>query len=164
MPGFAAALDNNAVNALANFLLTGKDVADTNANNANFLKYRSTGLKLWLDPDGYPPITPPWGTLSAIDLNAGTIRWKIPFGEFPELAAKGLPSRAELALLEPLRAKLPPAVFIAPVEALGKPYRDIREQLRAAQRLLEGAGWRVKGGSIRSGSKARRRTRASTIA
>jgi len=42
------------------------------------------------DPDGYPPITPPWGTLNAIDLNAGTIRWTIPFGEFPELVAKGM--------------------------------------------------------------------------
>jgi quinoprotein glucose dehydrogenase len=28
--------------------------------------------------------------LNAIDLNAGTIRWTIPFGEYPELAAKGL--------------------------------------------------------------------------
>ncbi|MFI5309749.1 MAG: pyrroloquinoline quinone-dependent dehydrogenase [Gemmatimonadales bacterium] len=90
MPGFSESLDNNAVNALANFLLTGKDVADTNTNNPNFLKYRSTGLKLWLDPDGYPPITPPWGTLNAIDLNSGEIRWSIPFGEYPKLAAQGL--------------------------------------------------------------------------
>jgi len=90
MPAFAAALDNNAVNAMVGFLRTGRDVADTNANNPNFLKYRSTGLKLWLDPDGYPPITPPWGTLNAIDLNTGTIRWTIPFGEYPKLAAQGL--------------------------------------------------------------------------
>ena len=90
MPGFAASLDNNAVNALADFLITGRDVADTAAGNPNFLKYRSTGLKIWLDPDGYPPITPPWGTLNAIDLNRGTIRWTIPFGEYPKLAAQGI--------------------------------------------------------------------------
>ena len=90
MPGFTAALDNNSVNALADFLITGKDVADTASNNPNFLKYRSTGLKIWLDPDGYPPITPPWGTLNAIDLNAGTIKWSIPFGEYPKLVAQGI--------------------------------------------------------------------------
>jgi quinoprotein glucose dehydrogenase len=90
MPGFAAALDNNAVNALADFLITGRDVADTAVHNPNYLKYRSTGLKIWLDPDGYPPITPPWGTLNAIDLNRGTIKWSIPFGEYPKLVAQGI--------------------------------------------------------------------------
>jgi quinoprotein glucose dehydrogenase len=44
----------------------------------------------FLDVDGYPAITPPWGSLTAIDLNKGTIAWRIPFGEYPELAAKGL--------------------------------------------------------------------------
>jgi quinoprotein glucose dehydrogenase len=90
MSGFAGVLDNSAVNDLVNFLLTGHDVAETAGSNPNFLKYRTTGLKLWQDPDGYPPITPPWGTLNAIDLNAGTIRWRIPFGEYPDLAAKGI--------------------------------------------------------------------------
>ena len=37
----------------------------------------------------YPPLTPPWGTLNAIDLNKGEIRWKIPLGEYPGLAARG---------------------------------------------------------------------------
>lgn len=32
----------------------------------------------------------PWGTLNAIDLNKGEIRWSIPFGEYPKLAAQGL--------------------------------------------------------------------------
>ncbi len=40
--------------------------------------------------DGYPAIAPPWGTLNAIDLKTGKYLWKIPFGEYPELAAKGL--------------------------------------------------------------------------
>ncbi len=54
------------------------------------LKYGIDGYNKFLDPQGYPAVEPPWGTLNAIDLNKGAIRWKIPFGEYPELAAKGL--------------------------------------------------------------------------
>ena len=90
MPGFAGTLDNAAVNDLVNYLITGKDVALQAGTNPNYQKYRSTGLQIFLDPDGYPPITPPWGTLNAIDLNKGEIRWTIPFGEYPKLAAQGV--------------------------------------------------------------------------
>jgi quinoprotein glucose dehydrogenase len=54
------------------------------------LRYRFTGYRKFLDLEGYPAVAPPWGTLSAIDLNTGAYLWKIPFGEYPELAAKGL--------------------------------------------------------------------------
>jgi quinoprotein glucose dehydrogenase len=77
---------------LADFLLTGVDKGQSveAKSDPSRLKYRSDGESIFLDPDGYPAITPPWGTLNAIDLNSGKIRWKIPFGEFPDLAAKGL--------------------------------------------------------------------------
>ena len=42
-----------------------------------------------LDPDGYPAVKPPWGTLSALSLDTGEFLWQIPLGEFPELAQKG---------------------------------------------------------------------------
>jgi quinoprotein glucose dehydrogenase len=53
--------------------------------------YRFTGYKKFLDPEGYPAVAPPWGTLNAIDLNTGRYLWKVPLGNYPELAAKGLP-------------------------------------------------------------------------
>jgi quinoprotein glucose dehydrogenase len=53
--------------------------------------YRFTGYAKFLDPDGYPAVLPPWGTLSAIDLNTGASLWRVPLGEYPELRAQGLP-------------------------------------------------------------------------
>jgi quinoprotein glucose dehydrogenase len=54
------------------------------------LPYRFTGYQKFLDPDGYPAVAPPWGTLSAIDLNTGDYAWQIPLGEYPELVARGM--------------------------------------------------------------------------
>jgi quinoprotein glucose dehydrogenase len=54
------------------------------------LPYRFTGYRRFMDPDGYPATAPPWGTLTAIDLNTGEHAWQVPLGEYPELAAKGL--------------------------------------------------------------------------
>lgn len=53
--------------------------------------YSHTGYNRWFDPEGYPAVRPPWGTLNAIDLNTGEYLWKVPLGEYPELAARGLP-------------------------------------------------------------------------
>ncbi len=90
MPGFPDMGARN-IEDVVDFLITGKDKASDPAvkKDPNWLNYRIDGYTLLRDPDGYPPITPPWGTLNAIDLNAGTIRWKIPFGEYPDLVAKG---------------------------------------------------------------------------
>ena len=54
------------------------------------MKYRFTGYRRFLDPDGYPAIAPPWGTLNAINLNTGEYAWKINLGEYPALAAQGM--------------------------------------------------------------------------
>jgi quinoprotein glucose dehydrogenase len=53
-------------------------------------RYRFTGYKRFLDPDGYPAVAPPWGTLTAIDLHTGDHAWQVPLGEYPELAAAGM--------------------------------------------------------------------------
>jgi quinoprotein glucose dehydrogenase len=90
MPGFDHL--GRGINEIVDFLITGKDtaVAAADPRDENWLKYRNEGYILFRDPEGYPPLTPPWGTLNAIDLNKGEIRWQIPLGEYPELVAKGM--------------------------------------------------------------------------
>src|SRR5206468_6011492 len=53
--------------------------------------YEFVGYERWRDSAGYPAIKPPWGTLSAIDLNDGHYRWRIPLGEHDALTAKRIP-------------------------------------------------------------------------
>ncbi|MFP5206569.1 MAG: PQQ-binding-like beta-propeller repeat protein [Acidobacteriota bacterium] len=52
--------------------------------------YVFTGYRKFLDPDGYPAVAPPWGTLSAIDLNTGKYLWKIPLGGYLSLKGSGM--------------------------------------------------------------------------
>jgi quinoprotein glucose dehydrogenase len=93
MPAFEQ-LSKPEMRALVHFLLTGDDTAVEARVSASpwpfGLKYTSDGYNKFLDPDGYPAVEPPWGTLNAINLDTGEIVWKIPFGEFPELVAKGI--------------------------------------------------------------------------
>ncbi len=49
-----------------------------------------SGFGFMIASDGLSAIKPPWTLLTAYDLNAGTIKWAIPLGEVPELAAKGI--------------------------------------------------------------------------
>ncbi len=49
-----------------------------------------SGFGFMIASDGLSPITPPWTSLTAYDLNEGTIKWKIALGEVPDLAAKGV--------------------------------------------------------------------------
>jgi quinoprotein glucose dehydrogenase len=90
MQGFPN-LYEDQLNGLVEFLLTGenKELASSGPPLLA-MKYRLTGYRRFLDPDGYPAIAPPWGTLNAIDLNTGVYKWKINFGEYPELAAQGM--------------------------------------------------------------------------
>ncbi|MGH9528609.1 MAG: PQQ-binding-like beta-propeller repeat protein, partial [Terriglobales bacterium] len=67
--------------------------AETHAKvnpSAGDAKFVSDGYNRFLDSDGYPAIQPPWGTLTAINMDTGKIAWRHPLGEYPELAAKGM--------------------------------------------------------------------------
>lgn len=69
--------------------------------------------------------------------------------ENSDLAASGLPSEAELKLLEPYRAQVPPQVF---TEEFQPPRTDgsgnNRTNLKQAQELLLQAGWRIENGKL----------------
>lgn len=52
--------------------------------------YQNNGTQQFRDNEGYPAMKTPWGTLNAIDLNTGKYKWQVPFGEYPELVAKGM--------------------------------------------------------------------------
>ncbi|HUF63854.1 MAG TPA: PQQ-binding-like beta-propeller repeat protein [Verrucomicrobiales bacterium] len=53
--------------------------------------YTHTGYNRFFDPEGYPAVKPPWGTLNAVNLNTGAIDWSVPLGEFEELTRRGVP-------------------------------------------------------------------------
>jgi len=60
-------------------------------NKKNLVPNYSSTFKRALDENGYPVIAPPWGTLSALNLNNGKIIWQVPFGEFDFLKNMKIP-------------------------------------------------------------------------
>ena len=83
-------------------ILTLKEVPDSLRSGPAMPDYRAQGYAHFVDEDGYPAIKPPWGTLSAIDLNEGEILWQVPLGTYPELAARGHPPTGTLNLGGPI--------------------------------------------------------------
>ncbi|WP_159442231.1 outer membrane protein assembly factor BamB family protein [Chitinophaga niabensis] len=98
MPGFAHLSKTDKL-AIGAFVLNLKSEQEklytgTTIKNENKAKpsYGSTGYNKFLTKEGYPALSPPWGTISAIDLNTGEYYWQVPFGEFEELKKKGVPA------------------------------------------------------------------------
>ncbi|HEX5482181.1 MAG TPA: c-type cytochrome, partial [Terriglobia bacterium] len=90
MPSFSN-LSRRTVTALADYLVSGKSKnLPSAAPPAPKSDYHFTGYEKFLDRKGYPAVAPPWGTLNAINLNTGNYLWRIPFGEYPKLATKGM--------------------------------------------------------------------------
>ena len=50
-----------------------------------------TAYSNFRDPEGFPALSQPWGTLQALDLKTGEYVWKIPLGNYPERQKPGGP-------------------------------------------------------------------------
>ena len=93
MPAFSH-ISPEERNGIVSFLSDKEDatfkVADTTAP-MTVSPYTHSGYERWYDRNGYPVNAPPWGTLTAINLQSGEQLWQVPLGEFPSLTEKGIP-------------------------------------------------------------------------
>lgn len=100
MPSFNSELSGKEKEAIVAFLFGEKKQTldlDSEAGRKQFgadnleIPYKISGYTRFLTKNGYPAICPPWGSLSAINLNTGKYIWKVTLGTHPELEAKGIP-------------------------------------------------------------------------
>ncbi|MFZ1790121.1 MAG: PQQ-binding-like beta-propeller repeat protein [Saprospiraceae bacterium] len=92
MPAFTN-LTSEEIKAIYDYLIgKGGEVVQTSKSELSSAPYSATGYNRWYDSAGYPISQPPWGTLTATDMNTGKRIWQVPLGEYPELMAKGLPA------------------------------------------------------------------------
>lgn len=68
---------------------TSFETADIPGNNE---PYGFNGYNFYLDPEGHPAIAPPFGTMTALDLNTGNIVWQVPLGEDRRFKKMGIPN------------------------------------------------------------------------
>ena len=61
------------------------------AEDGSGFPFEHTGYLRPEDEDGYPAISPPWGRISAVDLNESKILWQVALGEYDELTDRGFP-------------------------------------------------------------------------
>lgn len=67
-----------------------RDQAGSEDGTADTAKdYLNVGFQRLLDIEGLPASKPPWGTLTAIDLQQASILWRIPLGDYPAVLAQG---------------------------------------------------------------------------
>jgi quinoprotein glucose dehydrogenase len=83
MPAFKE-IHAAARRAIVEYVVSGTSVTVDAAKPTPFdMRYSMDGYTRFTDPDGFPAIKPPWGTLTAIDMNRAAIAWQVPLGELP---------------------------------------------------------------------------------
>lgn len=87
MPAFPQ-LSRQEMDGLIAYIRSEPQSVPETGSTAN--RFSVDGYIEFTDQDGYPAIKPPWGTLNAINMLNGEILWRVPLGEYPELAAKGI--------------------------------------------------------------------------
>ena len=94
MPGFPQ-IEKKEKEALLNYLFDEAKIQSTSGDKIvekyDPIPYKFKGYKKFLDSNGLPAISPPWGSLHAIDLNTGNYKWSVVFGETNDLKNKGFP-------------------------------------------------------------------------
>lgn len=96
MPPFGEVLDGAQRRAVLVYLESGEDTEGAKLSPEALLSkttestYELAEFGKFLDKDGYPAVKGPWGTLNALNLASGEYVWKVPLGEYPELADKGM--------------------------------------------------------------------------
>jgi len=109
MPSFASFsyLEKRAV--IAFLFDKGKDeqirTGDLDLSYADAVPVVTTGHHDWRDPEGFPVNRRPWGTLNAVDLTAGRIKWQVPLGTYPKLEARGEPPTGTFNIGGPMVTK-----------------------------------------------------------
>ncbi len=84
MPGYPQ-ISNGEKEALLQYLLNNETVDQKQKNKRQLHEYVDPwgleGYSKFLDSEGNSGVEPPWGTLTAIDLNTGLHKWQVALGE-----------------------------------------------------------------------------------
>ncbi|XOV91307.1 MAG: PQQ-binding-like beta-propeller repeat protein [Bacteroidota bacterium] len=84
-------LDEVQMSDLKSYLFEKEAVVYPTDPESKVISYRGTGYNKFYDPEGYLAIKPPWGTLTAMDMDKAEIKWQVVLGEHKALTERGIP-------------------------------------------------------------------------
>ena len=90
-PGASVDTSKGIMYITSNNILTETELVKINKDSSELIPKYKSKFKRAKDKYGFPASKPPWGTVTALDLNNGKIIWQVPFGEYKELTKKGIP-------------------------------------------------------------------------